>query len=103
MTFLATINVPGYLPTDDDPPVFDTATEAWDYLARERREDEDDNDDIVGGYSATVNVLECLAQGDWENFGADVLAGTGTVFGPTPGHTGDHDLGVAYSVTEVRP
>lgn len=33
--YVATINVPGYLPMDDDPPVFDSAREAWQYLVGE--------------------------------------------------------------------
>lgn len=44
MGFLATVNVPGYLPEDNDPPVFDTPQEAWQYLADERERGEDSAD-----------------------------------------------------------
>ena len=105
--FLATVNTPGYLPMDDDPPVFDEARDAWDYLLSERRDAEDYALEIQGdGYTATFNILEQLSQGH------DVigLAGgvvdtssdlTGSVYGDTPGYDGDHDLGLVYSVTAV--
>lgn len=88
MRFLATISVPGYLPMDDDPPVFDTSGEAWDYLADERVREEE----------AAYNP------GDDEDF-SDTIAelagsvGVGTLYGATPGYDGDHDLGLAYSVS----
>lgn len=100
--FVATINVPGYLPMDDDPPVFDTAREAWDYLAEERRRDEDD---VVmtgmDGYSETVNQLEQRAEGNFDPaFGSiDEVTGEGTIHGPMPGYDGDHDLGFNYNVS----
>jgi hypothetical protein len=97
--FLATINVPGYLPMDDDPPTFDTAREAWDYLANERRDAEDD-DEAAAGYSACKNVLDRLAAGDmWDDY-VDPITGEGTVHGPTPGGA-IHDLGLHYTVTIV--
>lgn len=111
MTFTALINVPGYLPWSDDPPEFDTTREAWDYLATGRKEYEDEtaqaaSDAEAVGYSATVNVLELLAQGEFENAGdlghnIDPIQGVGTVYGDTPGYDGDHDLGLAYTVAEV--
>lgn len=82
--FLATINTPGYLPWDDEPPVFESNAEAWEYLAGERRFQEDD------GYSETVEILERYAA---EGHGED------TVYGDTPGYEGSHDLGLAYSVS----
>jgi hypothetical protein len=89
MPYLATENVPGYLPQDDDPPVFGTPAEAWEYLAGERRRGEDDTPGDV--YSDTVDELEAAA----------ASLGEGTVYGATPGYDGDHDLGLAYSVTLV--
>lgn len=92
MPYTVIMNTPGYLPWDDDePPVFDTAREAWSYLAEQRRSQEDDSTDS-DTYSDTVDTLEMRA----------VNGGDGTVYGSTPGYDGDHDLGVAYSVTEVE-
>lgn len=90
--FIATVNVPGYLPMDDDPPVFDTAHAAWEYLAHERERAEDwavDDGPFTGDYSKTVD---------------DLLKanGTGVIYGSTPGYHGDHDLGLAYCVTLVE-
>lgn len=105
MSYTAYINTPGYLPTADEPALFGTVGEAWDYLATERREAEEDAGQTGSGYSATVNVLESLAESqDWstcENAGVDPLEGTGTVYGPTPGYDGTHDLGLAYTVAET--
>lgn len=98
MQFTTCINIPGYLPMDDDPPVFDTARDAWEYLADERKRAEEDFEG--DGYSATVNQLEQRAQGNHDpEFGTiDEVTGVGTIYGATPGYEGDHDLGFAYSV-----
>jgi hypothetical protein len=107
--FMAIVNVPGYLPEDDDPPVFDTAQSAWKYLADERERGEDsaeygafDPDQFE--YSDTLRSLRYAA-------GPDVVYGsshednplnadgTGVIYGSTPGYDGDHDLGLAYCVT----
>jgi hypothetical protein len=90
MPYLATQNIPGYLPQDDEPPVFDTPGEAWSYLAGERRDSEDftDGED----YSETVDKLDAYASAGH---------GEDTVYGDTPGYDGDHDLGLAYCVTQV--
>ena len=90
MPYLATINVPGYLPTDDDPPVFDTVREAWGYLAEtfhQAQEEADPTDRLsrVAGDFATM----------WNH---EV---TGSVYTPTPGYDGSHDLGLVYTVREV--
>jgi hypothetical protein len=92
--YVATINTPGYLPMDDDPPVFDTAAEAWAYLAeeRERAEDEDESTDE---YSGTLTALRELADPRRELVPF-------TVYGDTPGYDGDHDLGLAYTVSIVE-
>jgi hypothetical protein len=89
--YVATINVPGYLPMDDEPPTFDTAREAWQYLVSEvdRAWDdfpEDDNGACLEVHTAMHNLDQSQP---------------GTVYGPTPGYDGSHDLGLAYSVTEV--
>jgi hypothetical protein len=99
MTYVAIVNTPGYLPMDDEPPTFDTAREAWEYLAEERmRADEawepDDENDPDGPQSIddTQAKLEEMAR----------LDRAGTVYAPTPGYDGDHDLGLAYSVEYVH-
>lgn len=110
MGFLATINTPGYMPWDDDPPVFETAAEAWEYLAEQRRDQEDGAicddycDDPMCQWRSeqdlteTVAELEARASSEW--LVCD-FERTGTVYADTPGYHGDHDLGLAYSVTEV--
>lgn len=106
MKYAATQNVPGYLPWDDDgPPVFDTAQEAWLYLADERRMQEDnaydaDPDNTMPdgqAYSDTVQQLDAKAAAS-----QDRDFRTGTVYGSTPGDYGPYDLGIAYSVTEAE-
>lgn len=110
--FMAVINVPGYLPMDDDPPVFDTPQEAWSYLADTRRRDEDDavyadDDPDQCEYTDTVALLEYTAGPDVEYgnphednpVNAD---GSGVVYGSTPGYQGEHDLGLAYCVIAVE-
>lgn len=100
--YVALTNVPGYLPMDDQPPMFDgenAVRDAWDYLATERMNAEDDTEH--DGYSATKNTLDMLAAGElWEDSGLDD-DGTGTVTGGTPGYDGDHDQGIAYTVQTV--
>jgi hypothetical protein len=91
--YVATINTPGYLPMDDDPPVFDTAREAWAYLADERERGEDDYAEDDEDYSDTYQDLVSLANGYTKNGDEP-----GTIYGPTPGYDGNHDLGLAYSV-----
>jgi hypothetical protein len=101
--FVAIINVPGYSPMDDDPPVFDTAREAWEYLAGEReRGEEDSSDDPDQEYTDTARQLRTAA-----GFGiaaAEITYpnGTGVVYGCTPGSDSDHDLGLTYSVVIVN-
>lgn len=96
--FVATINIPGYLPMDDEPPVFETTAAAWGYLADERKRDDnawvpDDPNDPDGPHSLDATTLQL------EAFERD-SHGVGTVYGPTPGYDNDdtHDLGLAYSV-----
>lgn len=106
MGYLATINVPGYLPMDDEPPVFDTATEAWWHLYHERCDaDWLDVDLPAEGHDHNPYTLcpICSEVEDSETadeLGRMAMTGeVGTVYGPTPGYQGDHDLGLAYSVT----
>lgn len=108
MRYLATINTPGYSPWDDEPPTFDTAQEAWLYLADERRRAEDDcpidADGIeTGEYTQTIAELEHLAlHAEYGNVHEDWPVnpdGTGVVYADTPGYDGNHDLGLAYSVS----
>lgn len=95
--YIATINVPGYLPMDDDPPVFDSPGEAWGYLRDERERAEDDTaEEDDDTYSDTYYSLRRRAK-DTARVPTAANA-LDTVTGPTPGYQGDHDLGLAYSV-----
>lgn len=99
--FLATINVPGYSPMDDDPPLFDTPREAWGYLLDDREIGEEFNEDDE--YSATHAHLARLANGSTkplDTINLDALL-CGSVTGDTPGSESLQDLGLAYSVTLV--
>jgi hypothetical protein len=93
-SYVAVVSTPGYLP-ESEPVEFDTAAEAWAYLAEERKRAEDENPDWSDhdcpfpqdcDYSDTY--AELLGMGDE----------VGSVSGETPGYEGDHDLGLAYSV-----
>jgi hypothetical protein len=104
MTFVATINTPGCLPdTDGDPAVFDTATAAWWYLYHERCDAERSAPcDLCGDTMTHGPEGDCDDDTDTgRELAEQAKAGTGegTVYGPTPGYDGDHDLGLAYSVT----
>jgi hypothetical protein len=96
MSYVATINVPGYLPMDDEPPTFDTAWEAWQYLADERQHAEDNTEGAE--FTETIRHLrERMHEArdtDWD--------GIGTVYGATPGYDGEHDLGLAYCVSLIE-
>jgi hypothetical protein len=85
----AIINVPGYLPMDDDQHVFETARDAWQYLIDERARDCDDWEDPEG--CGCLDPLHAARSGE----------GAGVVYLPTPGSDSDHDLGLAYSVVEL--
>ena len=106
--YVATINVPGYLPMDDEPPAFDTAREAWWHLYHERCDsDWLDVDLPTEGHDHNPYPLcpVCSEVEDTETadeLGRMAMAGeVGTVYGPTPGYEGEHDLGLAYSVTFI--
>lgn len=100
--YVATINVPGYLPMDDDPPTFETAQEAWRYLWDERNEaignvydGEADPDGDPWSEDSCLDELSKRAAEEW--MVAD-FERVGTVYGSTPGGA-MHDLGLAYCVT----
>lgn len=99
MRYVATINVPGYMPTDDDPPVFDTAAEAWAWLESERERAEQDA--AVGPFVASdcLSDLRHLAEQAQLTSTFVPAVTTGSVYGPTPGSDSAHDLGLAYSVS----
>lgn len=84
-------------------PEFETAQQAWAYLADELAREEDMHPDDLGEYSSTVTALRYLASDDHvpgsphEDWPTST-EGVGTVYGSTPGYDGDHDLGLAYSV-----
>lgn len=112
MQYIATINTPGYLPDSGDIAVFDTATEAWEYLWDERNrhieetyDGEADPDGNPWGEDECLDILSAnvsCASGmhaNTEPYPGCLTDGTGTVTGPTPGYEGDHDLGLAYTVT----
>jgi hypothetical protein len=108
-TYVATINVPGYLPMDDEPPTFDTPSEAWWYLYHERCDaDWQDVDLPTEGHDHSPYTLcpICSEVEDSETadeLGRHAIEGReGVVYGPTPGYRGDHDLGLAYSVTLIE-
>ena len=114
--YSAVINIPGYSPQADELATFETAREAWAYLAGERERDEDaaeysEPDVREFEYSDEWDAMRLLGLLD-ENIDAETrdayLAeyalnsdGTGTVYADTPGYTGDHDQGLAYSVTAI--
>jgi hypothetical protein len=99
--FITTTNVPGYSPTSD-PVWHQTITEAWEYH-RSERYDAFTDADVSEENDATINRLQMSADGQWEPaFGVSDHNGTGTIYGTTPGYEGDHDLGLAYTVTAVQ-
>lgn len=109
MGYLATMNVPGYSPMDDEPPVFETPAEAWWYLYHERCRDDFDfpcepcveaTGEDCGEDTETATELAKRARHAASGLVCDFEA-TGTVIGDTPGGR-MYDLGIAYSVTEVE-
>jgi hypothetical protein len=98
--FQAIVNMPGYLPMADEPASFDSACEAWSYLASERERGEDGAE--VPLSSDTLALMWRLANPDavWDTNvdGWWAVSGVGTVYAGTPGYDGEHDLGLAYTV-----
>jgi hypothetical protein len=114
--YVATVNVPGYLPMDDEPAVFETAAEAWWHLYHERCYAERDapcdlcDDTMTHGPfgdcdddSETAGELAQNARLSDRRRPFSAPDVVGTVYGPTPGYRGDHDLGLAYSVQVAEP
>lgn len=100
MAYVPTVNVPGYLPQNDEPPVLATAAAAWQYLADERERAEDDDESATGQpYSDTLATLRRLAAGDFSARSLTNVDGVGTVYGDRPGEDSAHALGLAYCVT----
>lgn len=100
--FAAIINTPGYLSEQDEPPVFDTAREAWEYLANEREEAEDAAADYDPNEEYTDTARQLRTAAGFGTAAAEMTYpdGTGVIYGDTPGGR-MHDLGVAYSVISV--
>lgn len=106
--YAAIINVPGYLP-ECEPEYFDTASQAWEYLASERKHTEDYSLDDSDSYSDTTLCLERLVDvksPTWchinsHSHNPDHI---GTIYGPSPDADPESntDLGLAYSVELVE-
>ncbi|MFD6092826.1 hypothetical protein ACFWGN_11950 [Oerskovia sp. NPDC060338] len=97
--FIATINVPGYLPDgDQSPAVFDTAAEAWAYLAEERELALNLADMVLAEVDLAPAPGDApdLALGELRRFANVDLPGTVYASNSLSGAT--HDLGMAYSV-----
>jgi hypothetical protein len=112
--FIASVSQPGFLPLSE-PDCFDTPQEAWESLADQRRQFEDDVREqftnaygiiadtrfacLEDGYSSDVNLMEQLSRGEnpygWPNL-------TGSVNAPSMSDV-NHDLGYVYEVMEVPP
>lgn len=107
--FLAVINTPGYLSEQDDLPVFDSAVEAWAYLAEERTRAEDEDDENgLSDYTPTHDRLHAIASLETEEFMRKWAAeygltpdGQGVVYGPSVPER-MHDLGIVYSVVRIK-
>lgn len=117
--FTALINVSGDIPMNDDPPEFETAREAWEYLADERERHEKDGNPtgsdggIPGRFTTPLDKMRRIAlAAQWND---DMIIrpggvsewpvnvwGVGYVWGDTPGCDGDNDPGLIYSVVVVR-
>ncbi len=89
--YTATIHVPGYMPMDDEPYLYDTPREAWKDLADRIEQSwdnypEDENEAILEAHTELHNIDQDQPGGFWA---------------PTPGYEGKHDLGLNYEVNEV--
>lgn len=113
--FVAHISQPGYLP-DAEPVEFETASEAWAYLADERRTFETNDDEFMqlAQYSHAVDALNLLRDGEIDALrglylaaGADFAYGinadlTGHLAAPTTLDPESHKLPEVY-VVDIMP
>lgn len=97
--FHANTHQPGYLPMSDDVPTFDTAAEAWAFVADEMARDWDHEYDTVPDGDAGMSEREAI---DARYVPAHTYVhnnnnerGAVHVDGPTDTH-----LGIVYEVTE---
>jgi hypothetical protein len=96
--FAASTNVPGYLP-ETDPVVFDTAAEAWAYLASELERAWDDAYALTDDSAARLTVDGLALEA---STALPLMSGPGVHYGNTVTYPPlMHDLGVAYVVTEI--
>lgn len=86
--YAAIQTTPGYLPTEDNPAAFNNTRDAWQYLVSKVDRAWDENPEDENG--ACIEAHTRMHSQDQSQ--------TGTIYAPTPGYVGDHDLGVAYSV-----
>lgn len=86
-TYVAIINVPGYLP-EEEPPTFTSARQAWEYLLTDRNRFEDewfDPDVDEPKYSVTSDQIHTMYErAAWERMATEDWDGTGSVTGPDP-------------------
>lgn len=108
MTYVATVNVPGYLPMMDNVEPFDSAYEAWKFLLDYRESDEDSHGDEFENhknhnyeYSDTWKDLYYTVSALSKHIAPAGLNpnGTGTIHGSTPGSESFYDLGLNYTVS----
>lgn len=95
MPYVATVNIPGYLPQNDEPPVYDTIVEAWVGHADDRENDEAESACTYGTCGKAVQMLRSMDR-----------CGSVHLHSPRPDDDGSreawrHDLGLSYSVDYV--
>lgn len=66
MAYMVIEYTPGYLPEDDDPPVFDEYEEARNYLMEERKRIEDDGWDFGEGEEQVLQFTDGMRDGWFE-------------------------------------
>ena len=91
MSYAAIVNTPGYLPTDTEPPEFETPREAWQHLVSEVELLWDEYPDDENGA-----CIEAHTQMHYIDQSRE-----GVVYAPTPGYAGGQDLGLAYCVVQI--
>jgi hypothetical protein len=100
--FTANYHVPGYMADEGAVAEFDTIAEAWAWLADDRESHENEASD---GCSDDVCEPGCpwRSEADLSETVAELreMSELGCVYGATPGYHGDHDLGIAYEVSDA--